>query len=286
MTTQLATAERHIETEQWYSQLVEDCKDIITEAVFTSRWALVEGYHQLGERIRLDADKKSITELLQGLAVDIKQSERTLWYAVQFYDKYPQLDNVPEGKNISWNKLLTKYLPHVAHNSGNNEWYTPQSYIEAAREAMGSIDVDPASSDTADKTVKAATHYTVQDDGRQQSWKGNVWLNPPYAQPLVTEFCKLLCDKYESNEIQQACVLVNNATETNFYQDMLRSCSAVCFIRGRVKFVDEAGVESGAPLQGQTVLYFGKSPSKFAQQFGKFGAILYAGARENPQSGI
>lgn len=40
--------------EEWYTALVEDCRAIITEAVFNSRWALVEGYHQLGERIVTD----------------------------------------------------------------------------------------------------------------------------------------------------------------------------------------------------------------------------------------
>ena len=42
--------------EEWYELLVDDCKAIITEAVFTSRWALVEGYHLLGERIATDSD--------------------------------------------------------------------------------------------------------------------------------------------------------------------------------------------------------------------------------------
>ena len=101
--------------ETWYKRLVDDCKAIITEAVFTSRWALVEGYWQLGERVRKDENwtkySKGTYTSLQGLAKNLGISERILYYALQFYDKYPELNNVPEGKNITWNKIITKYLP-------------------------------------------------------------------------------------------------------------------------------------------------------------------------------
>lgn len=170
-------------------------------------------------------------------------------------------------------------MPHVSHNSGNNEWYTPSIYIEAARHVMGSIDVDPASSDRANEIVKATTYYTIDDDGRQQVWNGNVWMNPPYAQPLIAEFCELLLKKYRGSEIRQACVLVNNATETVFYQNMLKLCGAVCFIKGRVKFVDEEGSESGAPLQGQTILYFGERTGQFTVMFHSFGVVLHGNDR-------
>ena len=174
--------------------------------------------------------------------------------------------------------------PHVSFNTGKNEWYTPPVYIEAARQVMGGIDIDPASSHKANEAVKAPKYYTVEDDGRRQPWLGNVWMNPPYAQPLISDFCDLLVKKYKDGEVQQACVLVNNATETLFYQNMLKECAGVCFIKGRVKFVDEQGKESGAPLQGQTVLYFGNQHHQFAEMFQAFGVILHGNGTKRTNS--
>lgn len=55
--------------------------------------------------------------------------------------------------------------PHVTNNSKDDEWYTPAKYIEAAREVLGSIDLDPASNDFANETVKASVYYTEERDG-------------------------------------------------------------------------------------------------------------------------
>jgi len=165
---------------------------------------------------------------------------------------------------------------HVGNATGENEWYTPPIYIQAARETMGSIDVDPASCETANQTVKANKYYTIEDDGLIQKWEGNIWMNPPYSQPLVTQFCNLLVEKYITGEVSQACVLVNNATETEFYQNMMKHCKAICFIKGRVKFIDKEGNSKGAPLQGQTILYFGDNVGGFGSIFSKLGVVLYA----------
>jgi len=107
----------------WYQVLVEDCKAIITEAVFSSRWALIEGYHQLGERLLTDASyqrhAKGNKSSVQDLAQNIGTSERTIYYAMQFYEKFPRLDLLPDGKNISWNKIVKQYLPEKI---GSGEW--------------------------------------------------------------------------------------------------------------------------------------------------------------------
>lgn len=100
---------RKIQKETWYSDLVDECKGLITEGVFNSRWILIETYHKVGELLRNET-RMEISKLLSMCAVDMGVSERKLWYAVEFYDKYPKLDELPEGKNISWTKIKTKYL--------------------------------------------------------------------------------------------------------------------------------------------------------------------------------
>lgn len=172
-------------------------------------------------------------------------------------------------------EIAGKILAHVANNSGNNEWYTPAEYIEAARRVMGGIDVDPASSAIANSRVQASTYFTAEDDGLKQEWHGRVWMNPPYAQPLIANFADAVAEKYAGGEIEQACVLVNNATDTAWFHAMLSEASAVCFPRGRIRFIDPQGNPSGAPLQGQAVLYFGESAESFATEFSQFGRIVH-----------
>ncbi len=163
---------------------------------------------------------------------------------------------------------------HVANNSGNNEWYTPARHIELARTVMGGIDTDPASSEVANRTVQAAQFFSADDDGRSKTWSGRVWMNPPYAQPLMSDFAEAVASKFEAGEIDQACVLVNNATETQWFQRMLSTASAVCFPKSRIKFLDPDGNPSGAPLQGQAIVYMGESVEAFVEAFSQEGAVL------------
>lgn len=49
----------------------------------------------------------------------------------------------------------------------NNEWYTPAALVDAARQVLGEIDLDVASSAKANEAVGAKNFYTVADDGKQ-----------------------------------------------------------------------------------------------------------------------
>lgn len=217
----------------------------------------------------VDAPKQAIVQAAKPIIEAIERHKE--WQAE--VAEWPLVDT-PEPP-LPTKDDIQKAKAHVAHNSGENEWYTPSPFIESARAVLGVIDCDPASCELANKTVQASSYFTKESDGLSRRWFGNVWMNPPYAQPLISQFSEAVSSKYEAGEIASAIVLVNNATETSWFQRMLASANAVCFVRSRIKFIDQHGKPSGAPLQGQAILYFGKCVLDFSKEFEKHGKVLF-----------
>lgn len=156
--------------------------------------------------------------------------------------------------------------PHVTNNSKDDEWYTPSEYIESARSVMGNIDLDPASNDFANETVKATEYFTEETNGLAQEWYGNIWMNPPYSTELLRQFA----EKLTSSTFNQAVILVNNATETGWFKTFVRTASAIVFPTGRIRFLKRDG-DHGSPLQGQAFIYYGDNPDGFLEVFRKYG---------------
>jgi phage N-6-adenine-methyltransferase len=233
-----------------------------------------QGSNQYGSSIDEKSSKLSISDFadlgIRGLSTrDSVRKYRQAWqYAV---DRGWADVAVPgERAQLPNEPFREAAAAHVANNSGENEWYTPAEYIEAARAVMGGIDLDPASSQAANELVGASAFYTEADNGLAQPWVGRVWMNPPYAQPLIDKFCGRLVESYASGDVSQACVLVNNATETRWFQHLAAHASVICFPQGRVKFW-QPGQVSATPLQGQSVLYFGHATLTFVSEFSRFG---------------
>tara|TARA_R110002050_G_scaffold57423_3_gene128930 strand:+ start:79140 stop:79643 length:504 start_codon:yes stop_codon:yes gene_type:complete len=155
----------------------------------------------------------------------------------------------------------------------NNEWGTPQQYIESARKVMGSIDTDPASNDQAQLIVQAGTYYTKKRSGLGAIWSGNVWLNPPYGRGEALPFCKDLADNYRIGFTVQAIVLTNNVPDTTWWSSTVgQHCSAICQLDHRIAFINP---ETGLPERGndrnQLFAYLGDNVDAFIAEFSQYG---------------
>lgn len=162
---------------------------------------------------------------------------------------------------------------HRAQGTGENEWYTPQEHIDAACKVLGTIDLDPASSEIANQRVQAGRIFTITDDGLTKEWGGKVWMNPPYAQPHIANFIEKLASEYEAGRVTEAIALTHNYTDTQWFHRAALSCAAICFTRGRIGFLSPEG-KRAAPTQGQAFFYYGSKVEQFIEAFCRIGFVV------------
>jgi len=139
---------------------------------------------------------------------------------------------------------------------------------------MGGIDTDPASNDIAQQKVKAIVYYTIETDGLYQVWHGRIWMNPPYSAKLIGKFCSQLSLFTRLGMVSEFITLTNNATDTKWFASLTDVADAVCFPKGRIKFVAPDGKLGKTPLQGQCFVYHGPNVDKFIAEFSKYGIVL------------
>jgi phage N-6-adenine-methyltransferase len=137
---------------------------------------------------------------------------------------------------------------------------------------LGEIDLDPATSDAAQALIRATKYYTKQSDGLRHEWHGRIWLNPPYAQPLISQFISKLAEERLRGHVTAAIVLTHNYTDTRWFHKLIASADAICFTRGRVRFHD--GDKIAAPTQGQLFTYLGDDVCGFAAAFEPVGSVM------------
>ena len=156
--------------------------------------------------------------------------------------------------------------------TGEAEWFTPKEYIDLVRAVLGTIDLDPASHPQAQEIVQAAQYFTKEQDGLQREWHGNVWLNPPYAQPFIAQFAAKLSEELRAKRVTAAIMLTHNYTDAEWFQSLAKLADAICFNQGRVKFYQPDGTLA-QPTQGQAFFYFGAHVRTFAEKFGSVGFV-------------
>ena len=164
--------------------------------------------------------------------------------------------------------------PNFKNGTGTDGWMTPKPFIEMAREVMGSIDLDPASSDQANMLIRARTFYCSKDSALLHTWHGNIWLNPPYSAPLQQQFADKLTSEVAAGRVDQAVVLVNAKTETKWFRTFAGACPVMCLPSKRIAFISPV---TGEPVKGnnnsQAIMYFGPNVDVFVRVFSEIGMV-------------
>lgn len=219
-----------------------------------------------------DASSKKLTLKEIGLAK--KEARRCRQLAAIGEDELDQHIKAIRAKGERLTTAGTIAATSESKDYDGDEWGTPPEIIALARDVLGEIDLDPASNERAQTVVLAGSYYTKREDGLSCDWKGRVWLNPPYSQPLIAQFTGHLIDQVGAGNVEEAICLVNNGTETEWCQRLLASCNAVCFSGQRIAFLDKDGKPQKGTRQGQLLFYFGDDPDSFEASFSDVGQVL------------
>lgn len=165
----------------------------------------------------------------------------------------------------------------VLNSSETAEWYTPPEVIDAAREVLGDIDLDPASCAFAQKAVQATTYFDAETDGLAQPWSGRVFMNPPYGAACPKFVAKAL-HEYEAGNVSAAVLLLSGYSfDTKWFRPLWHHL--LCFSDGRIRFYNALG-EPGRPSTASAVVYLGRDWARFADVFSRFGAVVARWAHE------
>ncbi|MEM7132084.1 MAG: DNA N-6-adenine-methyltransferase [Chloroflexota bacterium] len=175
-------------------------------------------------------------------------------------------------REIAWLETR-KRKPHEAKcSSVSDEWYTPSEYIEMARQVMGRISLDPASNEVAQQWIRAKQWYGIKDNGLEQPWQGNLWLNPPFGAGLAAAFTGKAIQEYEAGNITQAVILVRPAVAATWYMK-LASTYISCTTHHRIRFIDKNGQQQRSPTHGNVFFYLGTESERFREVFSTIGVV-------------
>ncbi|MCP4867084.1 MAG: hypothetical protein GY897_24385 [Alteromonas sp.] len=191
----------------------------------------------------------------------------------------------------------------INQSSGTFEYYTPEIWVNAAREVMGGIELDPASSLTANLVVMADHFFDEETNGLKQPWIAqSLWMNHPFHRgekpcPTNRDKCKKktcktrghhidtpipsnmdwvtkLISEYEAGNVKQAICISFASTSEGWFKKLLKYPQ--CFPNGRIQYYKPDGTLDNNVTKGSCLTYLGPDYLKFADVFKRYGTVKIA----------
>lgn len=152
-------------------------------------------------------------------------------------------------------------------SSDKDTWCTPVEIITVVQDMLGGIDVDPCSNNKEAPNVPARIHFTKDDNGLAQEWKGKVYVNPPYGNEIGKWVDKAIAE-HNLGHAKEIVLLVAAMPDTQWFRQL--DPYAICLLTGRLTF---KGAPNPAPFPS-AVVYIGSNYKKFKKIFSNFGRVI------------
>lgn len=195
---------------------------------------------------------------------------------------------------------------HIA-TAGKADWCTPIHLIQAVENVFGgAIDLDPCYNAKGCIFPKKAYDITKGENGLKLPWKGNVFVNPPYGTTYLDPVTNKCFSKARTSDMVnllpevaarftkqslldwiKKCVAENTHAnvialipanvDTKVWQgQVFHWASKICFLKGRVPFVDDKGNSGPAPMACAMVLFSfnAEIEDRFEETFSKLGFVI------------
>ena len=154
---------------------------------------------------------------------------------------------------------------YEASVAGTTEWYTPPWIFERLKLHF---DLDVCAPPGGVPWVPADAFYDKTADGLVQPWHGRVWMNPPYGPGIDRWLAKFVGHK-------NGIALLPSRTDTNWFHRYTGRADLLCFLRGRIKFVDIAGkANPHGPRVGSLFLACGADSVTALYNFADIGCCI------------
>lgn len=150
------------------------------------------------------------------------------------------------------------------------DYYTPTELIDAARQAMGDIDLDAASHWCANRQHHIRDYFTIGRSAFEHPWHGRVWLNPPYGNN--GRWFDRIDEMVAQGAIDQLCMISPvHAFNTRKARDtIMRHISAMVLLSPAPVFWGNSDGRTGTNLP-HAVIYIGDRRREFFHAYADHG---------------
>jgi len=163
----------------------------------------------------------------------------------------------------------------VLTSQQTDEWSSPRELVEPIDDAVGGFDLDPCSG--AEQSPFASDTYTEDDDGLSKSWRGTVWVNPPYSE--MDAWTEKAISEADSDIVDTVVYLCKGDSSTQWWHTAAEAAQAILAVEGRLSFGDG---DSAATFASH-LFVFGEVPGRLREALHAHGAVLEPRRKQREQ---